>query len=64
MDNRVIEQVKKGDLNAALQIYNENRGFIQHLGRNVFYVAEQNLNDFEQLAFLAILETAKAYKIG
>lgn len=64
MDNQVIEQVKQGDLNAALQIYNENRGFIQHLGRNVFYVAEQNLNDFEQLAFLAILETAQAYKIG
>ena len=64
MDNQVIEQVKQGDLNAALQIYNENRGFIQHLGRNVFYVAEQNLNDFEQLAFLAILETTKAYKIG
>ena len=64
MDSQLIERAKQGDLEAALQIFNEHRDYIHFLERSVFYVPLQNYDDFEQLAFLAVIETVKVYKIA
>ena len=58
----LIEQTKRGDMDAAALLVQLNRGYLLYLAKQVFYVNPQNYDDFVQLAFFAVIQTSKAYK--
>lgn len=55
-----IQQIKNGDLSPSVTVYSENIDYVIYLAK-LFGIDWQFINDFKQIAYLALLEAAKAY---
>ena len=54
--------IKEGNQDAALYLYNSNIQYVKYLGK-AFGVDPQYYDDFKQLAFIAVLDTAEVFNI-
>lgn len=55
-----VREIKNGNLAPSMEIYNDNIDYVMYLAK-IFGVDWQFINDFKQIAYLALLETANAY---
>lgn len=58
-----ICMIKEGNQNAAVTLLNNNMQYVKYLGK-ILGVDAQYYDDFKQLAFIAIIDTATAFNIS